>query len=213
GPCPVQTPGPTTLPEPEVTFIPSPSFGQRNLLSEVDTIVMHTTEINLAGTINIFEDRRNSVSSHYVIGGGGDIFQMVDLQDSAWHATYYNSRSIGIEMVGFAGSRATWNENNIAALVDLLAWLYQAYPDIPLVHPSGDAYDFPNDTYTQAGLVAHSQVQPWNKSDPGPHFPWDDVLDRVGAILDAEAVPEPSSVAALASGLVLLAARRRRVAA
>ncbi|MEM9352607.1 MAG: N-acetylmuramoyl-L-alanine amidase, partial [Planctomycetota bacterium] len=97
GPCPVQTPGPTTLPEPEVTFIPSPSFGQRNALTRVDSIVMHTTEINLSGTIDIFENRLNSVSSHYVIDGGGAIYPMVELEDSAYHATYYNSRSIGIE--------------------------------------------------------------------------------------------------------------------
>ncbi len=208
GPCPVITPGPTTIPKPEMTYIASPNVGQRDTRVAVDSVVMHTTEVNLQGTLDIFLDRSRSVSSHYVIAENGDIYEMVAPEDMAWHATYYNSRSIGIEMVGFAARRSTWNDDNLGALVDLLSWIYQAYPDIPLVQPTGDAYDTTNNRYDEPGLVAHSQVQPWNKSDPGIYFPWDDVINEVQARLDAAAVPEPSS-AALLCGLLVLAAGRR----
>jgi N-acetyl-anhydromuramyl-L-alanine amidase AmpD len=97
----------------------------------------------------------------------------------------------------------------LEALEDLLAWLLQAYPDIPLTHPTDNAYDYPADIYTAAGLVAHSQVQPWNKSDPGPYFPWVDVMRGVSARLSS--VPEPSSLLlAISVGTLALSQRRRR---
>ena len=108
---------------------------------------------------------------------------MVDTSQRAWHVTYYNSRSIGIEMVGYADLPTTWNDNNLTALMDLLAWLVTAY-HVPLVHPAANAYDFANDQYNDAGLVAHGQVQPWNRTDPGPYFPWDQVLAGTQSRID-----------------------------
>lgn len=207
-PCPDFDPEPTPIPKPDTTFIASPSFGERDVLpGVVDSVVMHTTEVSLQGTIDIFEDRGNSVSSHFVIAPNGDIYEMVDTRDSAWHATYYNSRSIGIEMVGFANSPSTWNEQNLASLVDLLSWIVTAYPDIPLVKPTGNAYDYPNDRYNEPGIVAHSQVQPWNKTDPGIYFPWDDVLGDVAERVSA--VPEPTVAPLFAIAVASLSVRRR----
>lgn len=205
--CPDFDPQPTPIPKPGTILSPSPNFNQRDVIpGKVDSVVMHTTEVSLVGTLNIFKDRASSVSAHFVIAPGGDIYEMVDTRDRAWHATYYNSRSIGIEMVGFASQPSTWNENNLDSLVDLLAWIVTAYPDIPLVHPSGDAYDFANDRYNEAGIVSHGQVQPWNRSDPGIYFPWDDILDRVETRIVS--VPEPNSAALLLLGVGSLLARR-----
>ena len=186
GPCPNYEPGPTTIPKPDVIYDPSPNFHDRSVVLFVDSIVMHTTEGSLEDVLELFRDDFSStqVSAHYVIAPNGDIYEMVSPSDHAKHATYYNNRSIGIEMVGRAASPSTWNDDNLDALVDLLAWLHQAYPNIPPVHPDGDAYDFPGDRYNEPGLVAHSQVQPWNKSDPGVYFPWNDVLGRVSARLE-----------------------------
>ena len=200
-------PRPTSIPRPNTTYIASPSFGSRSSFTEIDSVVLHTTEINLAGTLAIFQNRSNSLSSHFVIDSNGDIYEMVDTRDRAWHATYYNSRSIGIEMVGFAGHPGTWNDNNVGALVDLLAWIVTAYPSIPIENPIGDAYDFPNDLYTGTGLVAHSQVQPWNKQDPGPYFPWTQVLNEVQARVDT--VPEPAGLSLLLFGVLGLSTERR----
>lgn len=196
GECPVYDPQPTLLPKPATIWLPSPSFDGRNYLNEIDSIVIHTTEVSLAGTLDIFQNRNNAVSAHFVIASSGDIYQMVDTRNSAWHATYYNSRSIGIEMVGYASESSTWNENNLGSLAELLSWLIQAYPEIPLNHPLGNAYDYPNDRFNAPGLVAHGQVQPWNRTDPGPYFPWNNMLDDVAARL-ASSVPEPSSIVLL----------------
>ncbi|MEM6333476.1 MAG: N-acetylmuramoyl-L-alanine amidase [Planctomycetota bacterium] len=182
-------PMPGPLDKPDVTWLPSPNFSSRNAGVAVDSIVMHTTEGGTSGTLAWLQNPVSQVSAHYVISPGGTIYEMVDITDKAWHATYYNSRSIGIEMVGFANQPSTWNDDNLAALTELLAWLYQTYPTVPLEQPTGNAYDYPNDTYNEPGLVAHAQVQPWNKSDPGPYFPWDDVLADVDAILNPP--PDP----------------------
>lgn len=212
--CPSYDPQPTTIAKPDVIWIPSPSFNSRNLLNEIDSVVIHTTEVSLAGTLDIFRNRENAVSAHFVIAANGDIYQMVDTKERAWHATYYNDRSIGIEMVGYASQRSTWNANNLSALTDLMSWLMQAYPHIPLTRPTGNAYDYPNDSFNAPGIVAHGQVQPWNRTDPGPYFPWNTVLSDVADRLAAAAVPEPSTAvlpvfAALATASRLSVRRSR----
>ena len=201
---------PSAFPKPVTLVRPTENFSSRGQSTTIDSVVLHTTEGSLQGTLNWFQSSTSFVSSHFVVASTGTIYQMVDTEDRAWHATYYNSRSIGIEMVGFAADPATWNDKNLTALADLLAWIVSAYPDIPLVHPGGTAYNFPNERYSQAGLVAHSQVQPWNRADPGIFFPWDDVIEAVEERLAS--VPEPAALHLLVCcGVGLITCRRRRV--
>ncbi len=199
--------GKTDVPSPDVEWIASPNHGSRGS-TVVDSIVIHTTEVSYQGTLDIFLDPVREVSAHFVIAPNGHVVQMVDTSRRAWHATYFNSRSVGIEMVGYAHRSSTWNSQNLGALMDLLAWLTTAY-DVPLVHPGGDAYDFPNDTYNTPGLVAHGQVQPWNRTDPGPYFPWNDVL--AGTQTRIAAVPEPASAAVFCLAGVVLMRRRGHI--
>jgi len=199
--------GATHLPSPNVQWSSSPNFNSRGS-TDIDAIVIHTTEGSLTSTINTFKNSSTQVSAHFVIAPNGDIIQMVDTANRAWHATYYNSRSVGIEMVGYAHQQSTWNDDNVGALVDLLAWLVTAY-DVPLVHPTGNAYDFSSDQYDEQGLVEHAQVQPWNRSDPGPYFPWHTVLRGTQARISAAPEPTTAPLAALAFA-ALLAKRRWR---
>lgn len=187
-------PGETWLAKPETTVVASPNFGDRSSGSVIDSIVIHTTEVDLQGTLDIFRNPAAQVSAHFVIASDGEVFEMVDSSFRAWHATYYNSRSVGIEMVGYAGQPGTWNESNLASLAEVVAWITLAYPEVPLVHPLGDAYGYSNNTYDEAGLVGHGQVQPWNRTDPGVYFPWEGLLADVQAI---HTVPEPGGLALL----------------
>jgi N-acetylmuramoyl-L-alanine amidase len=199
--------GKAAVPSPDVQFINSPNQSSRSLGVDLDSIVIHTTEVDYQGTLNFFLNPASQVSAHFVIAPDGQIVQMVDTARKAWHATYYNSRSIGIEMVGYAGNPSTWNENNLGALSDLLAWLVTAY-DVSLTHPSGNAYDFSNDRYNRTGLVAHGQVQPWNRTDPGSFFPWESILVDVQQKISA--APEPSTAVIIFTVCgVLLGCRKR----
>src|ERR1043166_4550895 len=104
---------------PVVTSIPSPNYNSRSGTT-IDSIVIHTTESSYTSTINTFLSTSSQVSAHYVNNTDGQITQMVDNANRAWHATYYNSRSIGIENVGYAGQASTWNSANLASLEKLV---------------------------------------------------------------------------------------------
>lgn len=197
------------LRRPETTFVPAAKFepSDREASYDVDTVVIHTTEGTYhdedgfaenqdriyAGTIRYFENPEDrSVSAHYVVGRRGEITQMVSDKDVAWHATYYNKRSIGIECAGWSARPETWNDENLEALARLVAHLCARY-DVEPAHPDGDAVTC-GGRFTKAGLVGHTQIQtPGSppgegsgaRTDPGPHFPWDRFVKRVREIVDA----------------------------
>lgn len=178
--------------KPTVIWSASPNYtsSTRESSYDIDAVVIHTTEGTYSGAVSWFKSSASGVSAHYVISSTGEITQMVADDDIAWHATYYNKRSIGIECAGYAGKASTWTPALLDSLEKLVAWLCVAY-DVPVVHPSGNAYDEPDDTYRKAGVLAHSQVQPWNKSDPGAYFPWVSFMADVAALI-APGTPPPA---------------------
>lgn len=106
-------------------FIPSPNFSSRNGRT-IDMVVMHYTDGGSAqGAINRFLDPREQVSAHYIIERNGDIIQMVNDSEKAWHAKAANPRSIGIEHVALPGQNMApaQQESSIA----LVRWLVATY--------------------------------------------------------------------------------------
>lgn len=168
-----------TKPE-KIRWLASPHFNEREPGTSIDAIVVHTTEGTYDQAIRWFQNPESEVSAHYVISPTGEITQMVPLEKRAWHATYYNTRSIGIEVAGHAAQPDTWTPANLEALTALTAWLCDRYR-VPVVHPTQKAGS-KEEPLNVAGIVAHGQIQPWNRTDPGPHFPWErfinDVRDR-----------------------------------
>ncbi len=85
-----------------------------------------------------------------------------------------NDTSIGIEIVNLAsgdGENITFppfNPQQIEAVTQLAQNILQRYPDISPVN-----------------VVAHSDIAPGRKSDPGPQFPWQQLYQAgVGAWYD-----------------------------
>lgn len=89
-------------------YITKINFTDKNSISRIKYIVIHyfgglTTAENLA---KYWASKYAGASAHYIIGHVGDIFQIVEDDDIAWHcgaksyvhATCRNSNSIGIEM-------------------------------------------------------------------------------------------------------------------
>jgi N-acetyl-anhydromuramyl-L-alanine amidase AmpD len=187
---------------PAMDWVPSAHFrAAARTPADIDAIVVHTTEglyrpgvphaqnqrRSYVGTIAYFRRNDRNVSAHFVIGPGGEVTQMVREQDIAHATTYYNARSIGIECAGWGDRAETWTPELYDRLVELCAYLCVTW-DVPIVHPEGTAYESPHSVPTDdpqrprfdaPGLVGHFQVQPWNKADPGPHFPWADFVARV----------------------------------
>jgi len=68
----------------------------------VDTIVLHTTEGStaLGSETWLTSPGGLEISAHYLVWPNGDIVQMVNPGDTAWHVHKHNENSIGIEMAG-----------------------------------------------------------------------------------------------------------------
>jgi len=92
---------------------------QRNL------IVLHITAgSTAAGAIAAFEASRapRRTSAHFIVDRDGAVTQLVSIDNTAWHASEVNSRSIGIEHVAIPGKLLP-TEAQYAASAALVAWL------------------------------------------------------------------------------------------
>lgn len=143
----------------------SPNRGAR-VGSDLDTLILHYTGMPTAqGALERLCDPAAEVSAHYFVFEDGRIVQMVPEADRAWHAgaaTWagsrdINSRSIGIEIAhpGHAGGLPPYPEAQIAAVTRLAR-------DIVVRR----AIPSPR-------VLAHSDVAPARKEDPGEGFPWE----------------------------------------
>lgn len=106
---------------PNPIWKPSPNFSQRGG-SRIDLVVLHDTEGGYAGAIGWFASPHSQVSAHFVMReDGGEAMQMVALADKAWACCAFNSRSINLEMAGFA--KQGYGEKEWRAAAELVAAL------------------------------------------------------------------------------------------
>lgn len=143
----------------------SPNHGERKDNQAPDAIILHYTGMatDEAALVRLC-DPAAEVSCHYAIGPDGGILQLVPEARRAWHAgkSYWagerdmNSVSIGIELMngGHDFGMPAYPEAQIVALTRLCR-------DI------GSRYAIP-----PTRILAHSDVAPFRKRDPGEHFPW-----------------------------------------
>jgi len=146
----------------------SPNRGERK--SAIDMIVLHYTGMTSGEeALARLTDPASHVSSHYLVDEDGRIDQLVPEAQRAWHAglsswrgiTDINSCSIGIEIVnpGHDYGYRDFPAGQIDAVIGLCRDIV-ARRNIPA-----------------ARVLAHSDVAPARKQDPGEKFPW----DRLGA--------------------------------
>ncbi|MDX2204344.1 MAG: N-acetylmuramoyl-L-alanine amidase [Hyphomicrobiaceae bacterium] len=144
---------------------PSPSFGARRGGAVPSILLLHYTGVATAEkAISWLADPASEVSCHYVVDEAGAVTQMVAEADRAWHAgqgawagdTDINSSSIGIEVhnVGHAAGYPDFPEAQIAAVIALCR-------DIVARH-----------RIRPERVLAHSDIAPQRKIDPGEKFPW-----------------------------------------
>jgi N-acetylmuramoyl-L-alanine amidase len=170
--------------------VASPNFGVRAGGQPPDCLILHYTGMPTAdGALALLCDPTGPVSSHYLVREDGDIIQLVAERWRAWHAgksywkgdTDLNSASIGIEIVHpghdpMSGDMAPYPPRQIAAVIALCSDIIARYPIPP------------------SRILAHSDVAPDRKIDPGERFPWSD-LHRAGIGHFVEPAPlTPGSV-------------------
>ncbi|MDG4856096.1 MULTISPECIES: N-acetylmuramoyl-L-alanine amidase [unclassified Mesorhizobium] len=143
----------------------SPNFGPRRETLRPDMIVLHYTGMPTGPEAEAWLcDPASEVSSHYLVHEDGRIVQMVRESDRAWHAgksswfgcTDINSCSVGIEIVnpGHSLGYKTFPKRQVKAVIDLCAGIAGRHSIPP------------------QRVLAHSDVAPGRKVDPGEKFPW-----------------------------------------
>lgn len=143
----------------------SPNHGERSGHAAPDSIILHYTGMaDGPSAIAWLCDPASQVSCHYVVEEDGTVLQLVPEARRAWHAgrsswhgvTDMNAASIGIEIVngGHDFGLPPFPERQIGAVVALVR-------DIAL-----------RQAIQPERLLAHSDVAPGRKRDPGPRFPW-----------------------------------------
>lgn len=140
---------------------PSPNRGARRGRLLPRLVVLHFTEMRSAeAALARLCDPAAEVSSHWLIGRDGRLWHLVDEAERAWHAgagiwrgqADINSRSIGIELDNDGAS--PFSAPLMARLEPLLSRILADWSIPP------------------AGVIAHSDMAPARKIDPGPRFDW-----------------------------------------
>lgn len=168
---------------PSALWRPSPNINARPAGAEgrEAMIIIHTCEGSYAGCWSWLANPVSQVSAHYVLNGdGSEITQLVRESDRAWHigARYEcglnsgwecwrndvqsNHFTVGIEHAGFA-AQASFDPGQIDASARLVCNITRR-----------QGID-----RTRLQIVAHGQLQPQNRTDPGPNWPWSDYLERI----------------------------------
>jgi N-acetylmuramoyl-L-alanine amidase len=144
---------------------PSGNCGARRDGLRPELVVLHYTAMATAeAALARLCDPAAEVSAHYLIAEDGRVWSLVPEAARAWHAGEgswrgagdVNSRSIGIELAnaGPLAGHPPYPEPQMAALEALLDAVAGRWR-IPA-----------------AGVIAHSDMAPGRKADPGPKFDW-----------------------------------------
>ncbi|MFT3706692.1 MAG: peptidoglycan recognition family protein [Archangium sp.] len=158
---------------------PSPNFNSRNGRTP-QFVIIHTCEGAYSGCWGWQTNPASQVSAHYTVSDGSEVTQLVRESDRAWHvaATYdcannggvrcdlngisTNTIAVGIEHAGYA-SQASFPASQIDASARLVCSITQRW-------------GIPRD---RNHILSHGQLQPNNRTDPGPNWPWDAFITKV----------------------------------
>ena len=162
--------------------LPSPNHDARPDGAAVDMIVLHYTGMTTArAALSRLCDLAARVSAHYVVEEDGTVWRLVPEERRAWHAgvshwrgrSGLNDRSLGIEIV---------NPGHEHGYRDFSALQMVAVCDLCLSVLSRHAV-------AARDVVAHSDIAPDRKDDPGEKFDWAG-LAREGIGLWPDGVPD-----------------------
>lgn len=142
---------------------PSPNHDARPVTPDI--LLLHYTGMpTMQAALDRLRSPEARVSSHYLVDEDGTVMQLVAEAERAWHAgvsfwelgTNLNSRSIGIEIVnpGHEFGYRDFPEPQVEAVIALSR-------DIVTRRAIGPHH-----------VLAHSDVAPTRKEDPGEKFPW-----------------------------------------
>ncbi|MEH6725439.1 MAG: N-acetylmuramoyl-L-alanine amidase [Hyphomicrobiales bacterium] len=150
---------------------PSPNFGPRPDNQSVELLILHYTGMpDDDQALSWLQDPQSQVSSHYFVHQNGKILQLVADKDRAWHAGVsswqgindINSCSVGIEIANPGHDHG-----------------YHSFPDVQIEALKGLSQDIiARHGIRSEHVLAHSDIAPERKDDPGELFPWPDLAEN-----------------------------------
>ncbi len=170
------------------TFVVSPNIDPRRGGRRPDMMVLHYTGMeNAASSCDWLCNPESGVSCHYLVDVKGAIIQMVGEEMRAWHAgisswggdSDTNSRSIGIEID---------NPGHAAG--------YPDFPPLQMRAVNALCRDIiSRHDIRPRNFLAHSDVAPDRKIDPGEKFDWRWLhREGIGHWVEPEAISEGATL-------------------
>lgn len=162
----------------------------RRAPGDVDLVVIHCTELpDMAmareyGERVLYPEAGTGAAGHWYVDRDGTITEYVPAERVAHHVRGWNPRSVGIELVnigrfphwydsGHQAMEAPYPQAQVDALVRLLEHLAATLPGLRFI---AGHEDLDTDRVQASDDPALTVAR---KVDPGPMFPWEDVLGRV----------------------------------
>jgi len=140
----------------------------------VRAIVIHHTASDTPSSLKILSglEAKSRVSCHFLITDEPEVRTLTLVPESriAYHAgeSYWlgvsglNATTLGIEIVNLDGNKHAYSEAQVAAVVQLLKELIERHK------------------LRSTDILAHSDISPTRKIDPGSNFPWERLYRQYG---------------------------------
>lgn len=155
----------------------------------IDLVVIHCTELPDLATARdygerVLYDSGSGNSGHFYIDRDGSVHRFVPLDRIAHHVRGHNPHSIGIELIN-SGRFPDWLDSRhqtmrepypdaqIAALIALLRHLHLQLPALTWITGHEDL------DRERVAASDDPTLKVFRKLDPGPCFPWPQVLSAV----------------------------------
>ncbi|WP_460813415.1 N-acetylmuramoyl-L-alanine amidase [Luteimonas pelagia] len=181
------------MPAPPVQVDPLPYAGrlQPRDIADIDLVVVHCTELPDLAAAREFGERihytgsHTGNSGHWYVDRDGSLHQFVPHDRIAHHVRGHNARAVGVELVN-TGRHPHWLDSRhqamtepypevqVDAFLHLLARLREELPNLRYIAGHEDL-----DT-EEVASTDDPTVFVRRKLDPGPLFPWDQVLASSG---------------------------------
>ena len=147
-------------------FLFTPSLQSVPRSTPVRYLVIHSFENSPKEMLGILH--QYGLSVHYMIDSKGKVYALVPEERVAWHAgpsfwageTVLNNTSIGIELEHAAFGQTDYPKEQINALEKLVKGILKRHNIRP------------------ENIVAHSDIAPEAKMDPGRGFPWKELSQK-----------------------------------
>lgn len=170
--------------------LPTDKYGERRICTAPSLLIIHSIGMPLSTSLELLTKSAREVSVHYLVAPEGTVYAMVPEDKRAWHAgksfwrgqTDVNSLSIGIELAWSLEKEACeedlpgpFPDEQMDALVTLCRGIQERWGIKP------------------ENVLAHSDVAPTRKRDPGERFDWGRMEAEGLGLLPHRPYPLPAS--------------------